>query len=238
MAVEMWVTRDHDAEWKRWTASLDHIAQRISAVNGVTTTIVLPAGLSNRTPSLKVLWNGERFGITGETVARSLLDGDPRIALFPTGDARDSANTGISITPYMLSPGEERIIADRLHSVLSSPPPQRRSTETAPAADLTGQWDVEIEYAATRSKHTFHLRQRGPEIDGAHAGDFVSRDLSGTMDGDTVRLRSIYGEEHGDALSFTFSGTVTADRMAGTLDMGEYLAAHWSAKRHDSSRAS
>ena len=27
MAVEMWVTRDHEAEWKRWTGWLDHIAQ-------------------------------------------------------------------------------------------------------------------------------------------------------------------------------------------------------------------
>ena len=26
MAVEMWVKRDHDAEWKRWTGWLDHIA--------------------------------------------------------------------------------------------------------------------------------------------------------------------------------------------------------------------
>src|SRR6058998_1829768 len=29
-AVETWVKRDHDAEWKRWTASLDHIASRVS----------------------------------------------------------------------------------------------------------------------------------------------------------------------------------------------------------------
>ena len=26
MAVEMWVKRDHEAEWKRWTGWLDHIA--------------------------------------------------------------------------------------------------------------------------------------------------------------------------------------------------------------------
>ena len=34
MAVEMWVKRDHDAEWKRWTGWLDHIAQRVSAIAG------------------------------------------------------------------------------------------------------------------------------------------------------------------------------------------------------------
>ena len=53
MAVEMWVKRDHDAEWKRWTGWLDHIAQRVSSIAGVTTTVVQPNGLSNRTPSLQ-----------------------------------------------------------------------------------------------------------------------------------------------------------------------------------------
>ena len=28
-AVEMWVKRDHDAEWTRWTGWLDHIARRM-----------------------------------------------------------------------------------------------------------------------------------------------------------------------------------------------------------------
>ncbi len=40
MAVEMWVKRDHDAEWKRWTGWLDHISQRVSPIAGVTTTVV------------------------------------------------------------------------------------------------------------------------------------------------------------------------------------------------------
>ena len=39
-------------------------------------------------------------------------------------------------------------------------------------------------------------------------------------------------EEHGDALTFTFTGTVTGDEIAGTLDMGEYLQASWSGTRH------
>ena len=32
MAVEMWIRRDHDAEWKQWTAWLDTIARRVQAV--------------------------------------------------------------------------------------------------------------------------------------------------------------------------------------------------------------
>src|SRR5258707_1151750 len=52
MAVEMWMKRDHDAEWKTWTSWLDSVGKRVSAIPGVTTTIVQPKGLSNRMPSL------------------------------------------------------------------------------------------------------------------------------------------------------------------------------------------
>ena len=104
---------------------------------------------------------------------------------------------------------------------------------TSPALDLTGQWDVQIEYAANRSTHTLHLRQVGNRIEGSHQGDFVSRDLSGTIDGTSVQLSSSYTERHGDSLSFRFTGNAKNDEMAGTLDMGEYLTAKWSAKRHD-----
>jgi uncharacterized pyridoxal phosphate-dependent enzyme len=236
MAVEMWVKRDHDAEWKRWTASLEHIAGRIATVEGITTSIVQPSGLSNRTPSLRVLWDPRQFGVSGDDVVRTLLETEPRIALSAAGRGRDpnqAAMTGVSITPYMLSPGEERIVADRLHAVLSTRSPQTAPTSpmAAPATDLSGQWEVRIEYAASSSTHVFHLRQRGNDIDGAHQGDFVTRQLSGTIQGDAVRIRSIYGEQHGDALSFTFSGTIAGSEIAGKLDMAEYLGARWTAKR-------
>ena len=33
--------------------------------------------------------------------------------------------TGVSVTPYMMEAGEERIVADRLHALLSKPPVTR-----------------------------------------------------------------------------------------------------------------
>ena len=233
MAVEMWVKRDHTAEWSRWTSWLEHISRRVATIGGVTASVVQPVGLSNRTPSLKVLWDPKRFGFSGETVARELFDGDPRLALFPARGEGEGSETGVSINPYMLSPGEEKIVADRLYAFLSNPTRKDPDAPLAPpVADLSGQWDVGIEYAAGTSRHVLHLRQRGNEIDGSHQGDFVSRDLSGTIDGDAVRIRSLYTEENGDALVFTFSGRVEGDALAGNLDMGEYLGARWTAKRH------
>src|SRR5258708_27048807 len=130
--------------------------------------------------------------------------------------------------------GGEKIVAERAHGLLSSPLKQDAPAETAaPAVELTGQWDVQIEYSANTSAHTLHLKQAGNRIEGSHQGDFVSRDLAGTGDGNRVQMSSSYTERHGDALSFRFDGTATADGMSGTLDMGEYLMAKWTAKKHD-----
>jgi uncharacterized pyridoxal phosphate-dependent enzyme len=230
MAVEMWMKRDHDAEWKQWTSMLDHVNARVRAITGVTTAISQPNGLSNRTPSLRVLWDAQQLGVTGDEVSRMLLDTEPRIAMAST---RNGALVGVSITPYMMTPGDEKVIAERLYAILSrGKPAPAAAALSAPAADLTGRWDVRIEYAAGASTHTLHLRQRGNEIDGSHQGEFITRDVAGTIDGDAVQLRSAFGEAHGDAITFLFTGKVAGTEMAGALDMGEYLGAKWQASRH------
>src|SRR5438552_10722750 len=62
MAVEMWVKRDHDAEWKRWIGWLNAIAAQVSRIDGVTTSIRETTELSNRTPSLTIQWDRKRIG--------------------------------------------------------------------------------------------------------------------------------------------------------------------------------
>jgi L-seryl-tRNA(Ser) seleniumtransferase len=134
----------------------------------------------------------------------------------------------------MLAPGDERIVADRVHEILSAthtlaatPAPR------TPVTDLTGQWEVEITYTATRSTHRLHLQQEGSMLQGMHQGDFVSRDVTGSIDGGNVSLVSRITERTGDSLNYRFSGTVSGETLSGTLDMGEYRSATWTAKRHD-----
>ena len=232
MAVEMWMKRDHEAEFRQWSAWLDHIAKRVSAVEGVTTSVTQPTGLSNRMPTLRVLWDRNRLGLAGDAVARTLFEGEPRVGVFPARGDGDPALTGVRIGPYMMSPGDEKIVADRLHAVLAAAPrPAPPAPPVPAAADLSGSWDVQVQFAAGTSRHTVHLRQRGNELDGTHVGDFVSRDLAGTVDGDAVRFRSALGESTGDALNYTFTGKVQGDEMSGALDMGEYLGGQWTARR-------
>jgi L-seryl-tRNA(Ser) seleniumtransferase len=136
----------------------------------------------------------------------------------------------------MMAAGEEKLVADRLVALLQNPKREEAPPPAPPAADISGQWDVKVEFAASSSTHSLSLRQRGNDVDGAHRGDFVSRDLTGTIDGDSVRLRSAYGEQNGDALNYTFTGKLSGDEMSGTLDMGEYLAGRWTARRRSGRR--
>lgn len=230
-AVEMWTKRDHDAEWRQWTSWLEHIADRASKVRGVSTEIVQPEGLSNRTPSLRVLWDEAAMGVSGQTVVDALYEGDPRVAINQAS-SDDPPRTGVSVTPYMMSKGEERVVADRLVEVLRDPPDQPDPPDDPPAADLTGRWQVAISYVASRStSHVLRLQQHGSELTGTHEGEFVERPVTGSIHGDQVELHSFYGEEHGDALDFTFTGEVAGKTMRGALDMGEYLTANWTAER-------
>jgi uncharacterized pyridoxal phosphate-dependent enzyme len=232
MAVEMWMKRDHKAEWSRWLSWLDFIARQVSTIDGVTTSIAETSELSNRTPSLSIRWDPKRLGTSGAAVAKHLFDNEPRITT-PGGRDRDG-QTSISITPYMMAAGEEKIVADRIRAILLNPPKEDAPARAAaPAVDVTGQWDVQIEYLANTSTHTLHLKQAGNRIEGSHQGDFVSRDLSGTIEGNAVQISSSYTERHGDALSFRFTGSAAGESMSGTLDMGEYLTAKWSASKHD-----
>jgi len=52
--------------------------------------------------------------MTAEELKKSLNEGTPRIWV-PLG-----RNGGISIMPYMMQPGEDKIVAQRLQAVLSS----------------------------------------------------------------------------------------------------------------------
>ncbi len=240
VAVESWVKRNHEAEWKEWVARGEYIANRISKVPGVTATVRRDGGegRSNRSPGVTVQWESKRLGITGQEVADTLYNTEPRIALGGGGDGRagqsaEAGDTGVSMTLSMTQPGDEKIVAERLYDVLSAKHTLKPPDSTlAPVANLSGSWDVEIQYAASKSTHVLHLQQKGNDLEGTQRGNFLARDIAGTINGDAVTLQSNVTERHGDALRYHFTGKVSGDTMSGTLDMGEYLTATWVGRRY------
>jgi L-seryl-tRNA(Ser) seleniumtransferase len=203
----------------------------------VTTAVSQPQGLSNKTPSLRIIWDRTKIQLTGEQAAKALDAGEPRITLVPGRGGDTPEMTAISITPYMMADGDSKIIAEKVTALLSKPPAQPPTpAPSAPATDLTGTWIVKIQYAASTSTHALVLSQKSNgDVIGAHQGDFTSRDVMGKIDGDTVTIRSAQGEQTGDSLNYSFTGKVAKngsdEQMSGTLEMGEYLGATWTATR-------
>ena len=240
-AVEAWVKRDHQAEWKTWLSWLDNIGKRVSSIDGIKTALREPTGLGNKSPSLSITWDSTKIHITGEELAEEFARTKPRIALGGGGgggrrggggEPPPPNTTGVSITAWQMQPGEDKIVADRLYSALTQKRSPRSTTVPAPAANITGHWDVDVEYLSSRSQHALYVEQDGNWIQGSHKGDLSVREMTGMIEGDKVTLRST-DRRPGDNVTFIFSGTLAADgTISGPIHLGEYLTAKFTAKRH------
>ena len=228
VAVEDWLERDHDGEWKRWLSWLEVISKKVNQINGISTKVVEPINLNNKYPVLHIIWDPEKFYVTGYEIAEEVGRNKPRIALG-NRDEPDGTSS-IQITPGHMQAGEEKIVADRLFEVLSkkrSPKPEMKT----PTTNLSGRWDVEVHYALSASQHSFTIEQDGNWIQGTHKGDFDTKNMVGTIDGDEVKIKSTIPIV-GNIIIYLFSGKVSGDTISGDIHMGEYLTAKFTAKRN------
>ena len=226
-AVEAWTKRDHAAEWKTWLSWLDHIASKVSKIEGVTTSVSEPTELSNKSPVLRISWDPARLNVTGEELAEEMGRNKPRIAV---GGRSEEGKTSISVTTGQMQPGNHKIVADRIYDLLSRKRPAKATTMVAPAANLSGSWEATIEFFSSTSNHILFLEQDGNWIRGSHKGDFSTRELTGTIEGESVKMRSV-DRQPGDSITFIFSAGIFGDSISGSIHMGEYRTAKFTAKR-------
>ena len=229
-AVETWVKRDHQAEWKTWLSWLNAISTRVSTIDGIKTAVREPNGLSNRSPALYITWDPARLNVTGEELAEELAKSKPRIALG-VGGAGQAGLTAVSVTAWMMQPGDDKVVADRLHAALSQRRTPRSTAVTAPAGNIAGQWEIDVEFYSGKSRHTVLVHQDGNWLEGSHQGDFTARDMAGTIEGTQVKFRSTE-RLPGSSVPFLFVGTLNGETIAGDVYMGEYLNAKFTARRH------
>ncbi len=223
-AVDAWTTRDHDAEWKQWEGWLATIRESVASIPTVRTEIAQPHGPSNYAPQLRVSWDTEKVGITGYELADLLLSGTPRIVI-------SAGQNSFHVMPYMMMPGDDKLVAPRFREVLSNPPRRTKPAPSGSAAQVGGEWDVEIVYTRDRAAHTLFLEQNGAKLQGSHRGEFLTADTSGSVDGAKVRCHSMVHYE-GTSIGYTFEGVADGDTMRGTVDLGEYGKVPFTARRH------
>lgn len=111
VALEKFVNQDHKKEWQMWEDRVAHISDTVKKVNGVQTETFRPE-LGNHTPTLRVTWEPSKVNLTVKSLQESLRNGNPSIEIV-------GEQNGISLTTWMLKPGEEKIVAKRLKEELS-----------------------------------------------------------------------------------------------------------------------
>jgi L-seryl-tRNA(Ser) seleniumtransferase len=230
-AVELLRTgkRDRDAEDAEWRSWFRHIADRVSKIPGVSGEIIEPKD-KQYYPTMKVVWDREKVGITAGELGKMLLDGEPRI-MTHAGLSERSQASEVLLRPAAMWPGEYKIVADRLYEVLSKAPGLRPKPQyAAPVSDVTGLWEAELQFSAGSARHSFYLDPKGNSLSGQYTGRLVKGPLRGHLDGNKVEFSS-GGRFEGASLRYTYKGTLEGNQMSGTVELGEYGVARFSAVR-------
>ena len=227
-AVETWLKRDHAAEYKSWLNRLDVISKKALSIPGVKTKVVNPEELSNKHPTLWISWDPNKFHVTAYEIAEELGSTKPRVAVGSKDE--DDGTTSMDIVSSHMKEGEDVMVADRIYEILTRKRSPKSETMVAPSANLSGKWDVNVKYFNSTVKHVFNIQQDGNWIEGTHKGDFDVRDLSGTIEGNQIKLSSTY-KVPGNLIVFYFSGLVNGNSLSGDIHMGEYRTAKFTANK-------
>jgi hypothetical protein len=129
-----------------------------------------------------------------------------------------------------MQPGNEQVVAERIYQILTQARNQQPTELAAAKVNVSGHWDLTVEYFTSTSQHQLYLQQEGNWIEGIHQSEFSSQEIVGTVEGDQVKLRSQV-HQPGDRILFLFAGRVAGDTLSGSLFLGEYLSAQFTAKR-------
>lgn len=109
VAVELFLKRDHTAQWKEWENQIRMIHDAAVSVPGVKAEIHVPE-IANHVPALKISWD-DKVKATPAEIRDALRNGHPSIETMGGSDT-------IDITTWMMIPGEERIVASRIKDLL------------------------------------------------------------------------------------------------------------------------
>ena len=109
-ALELYLAKDHVAEQREFDARAEVIRSGVSTLPGVTAERFVP-DIANHVPHVRISWDAAAKGLTATDAVNRLRAGEPSIGTRSEGDA-------LVIGVWMMRPGEEKIVAQRLREVL------------------------------------------------------------------------------------------------------------------------
>jgi uncharacterized pyridoxal phosphate-dependent enzyme len=105
-ALELFLNADHAAMTEEWWRRLDTVSRQVTKVPGVSTAYFVP-DIANHVPTMEINWDPRKISLTPDGALSFLRSSDPSIVL---GRSR----IGLEMNSFMLQPGEDKIIAQRL----------------------------------------------------------------------------------------------------------------------------
>jgi L-seryl-tRNA(Ser) seleniumtransferase len=115
VALELYLRKDHAAEFKEWERRADAIRAAAISMPGVEAEIYVPP-IANHVPHIRIKWDPQRIKLTPPEVQKELENGEPRIMVR---NDEQSLQVGV----WMMRPGDEKVVAKRLRQVLRSVTP-------------------------------------------------------------------------------------------------------------------
>ena len=217
---------DRSKEDELWRSWYRHIIDRVSQVLGVRGEIIESTREGDYV-AMRIEWNPELVGLTSGEVGELLFEGKPRIMAHTGGEGHS-----MRIRAAALYPGDDRFVADRLQEIFRSAPKRKNGRPEAelPTVDVSGHWDLEIEYVVGAARHHFFLSVDGAQVRGLHQGRISEGSVRGTVADDRVDLASSLRHE-GGSWSYHFTGRLQGDEMRGEVGLGEYGTGRWHARR-------
>jgi uncharacterized pyridoxal phosphate-dependent enzyme len=130
-AIETWQKIDIESLNREWSAKVQRIAKVVETVPGVTTRTYVPEE-GNSYPTLRVMWDEQKFGLTVAQCDQQLRSGEPRIEVLTNnnpsivaavregaGPKHEAPKNQLEIVSMTLQAGEDLIVARRLREVLN-----------------------------------------------------------------------------------------------------------------------
>lgn len=112
IALEVFLAKDHQAEWALWENQIRMIHDAAVSVPGVKGEIHVPE-IANHVPALRIKWDDKKVKAKPAEIRDALRNGHPSIETM-------GGQETIDITTWMMIPGEERIVAKRIKELLQN----------------------------------------------------------------------------------------------------------------------
>jgi L-seryl-tRNA(Ser) seleniumtransferase len=112
VAVESYIKRDHQAEWKEWERRIGLIERAVKGIPSVRTETWVPE-IANHVPHIKIFWDPQTVKLSVKDAQKQMREGDPAIEVTPS-------ETEFTMNVWMLQPGDAELVAKRVREVLQA----------------------------------------------------------------------------------------------------------------------